>query len=354
MRWLVLAAVLLAATVSEAQEIASGRELYLGACAACHNEDGTGLSPRVLGFDAEVPDFTDCSFQTPEADPDWFAIVHEGGPVRAFDRHMPSFGDALSEAEILRILDHVRGFCADRRWPRGELNLPRALVTEKAFPENESVVTTIAGDGAVANQFLYERRIGARTQFEVMVPFVSHETGTQWRTGLGDVGGAIKHVLAHSLARGSILSAAAEVAFPTGKESDGLGSGTAVFEPFLLFGQMLPSDSFVQLQAGAEFPRRGEKEAFWRGALGRTFVSGRFGRSWSPMIELLGARDMETGAPVEWDALPQMQVSLSKRQHILVNAGVRVPLTQRSARGAQVMTYFLWDWFDGGLTDGWR
>jgi hypothetical protein len=38
----------------------------------------------------------------------------------------------------------------------------------------------------------------------------------------------------------------------------------------------------------------------------------------------------------------------------MINAGVRIPLTGRDAgRRAQFVTYFLWDWFDGGLRDGW-
>ncbi|MBM3818830.1 MAG: cytochrome c [Acidimicrobiia bacterium] len=357
MRWLILLVALLAAHTVEAQEPASGRDLYRGACAACHGTDGTGLPQAALGFDVAVPDFTDCSFATPEADADWLAVVHDGGPARAFDRRMPAFGEALKEDEILRVLDYIHEFCGDGRWPRGELNLPRALVTEKAFPENETVLTTtvaLDGAGAVANELLYERRLGARTQFEVIVPFVSHDTGGQWRSGLGDVGAAVKRVLVHSRQRGSIFSVTGEVVFPTGKESEGLGSGVAVFEPFLAFGQILPADAFLQVQAGAELPRRGAKEAFWRAALGRTIVSGRFGRSWSPIVELLAAREMESGARVEWDAVPQMQVSLSKRQHVLISAGVRVPVTGRSARGAQLMTYVLWDWFDGGIRDGWR
>ena len=72
---------------------------------------------------------------------------------------MPAFGEVLTEAEILRALEHIYGFCDDDNWPRGELNLPRALVTEKAFPENETVLTTSVGDGtsgAVINEVLYE------------------------------------------------------------------------------------------------------------------------------------------------------------------------------------------------------
>ena len=60
------------------------------------------------------------------------------------------------------------------------------------------------------------------------------------------------------------------------------------------------------------------------------------------------------GEPVLWDVVPQMQVTLSKRQHIMINAGVRLPLNERNSRRTQVLAYFLWDWFDGGLFDGWR
>jgi hypothetical protein len=72
------------------------------------------------------------------------------------------------------------------------------------------------------------------------------------------------------------------------------------------------------------------------------------------MVEWLAARDLEDGARVQWDVVPQMQVTLNRRQHIMINVGVRVPLNQRAGRSTQVITYFLWDWFDGGLLDGWR
>jgi hypothetical protein len=88
--------------------------------------------------------------------------------------------------------------------------------------------------------------------------------------------------------------------------------------------------------------------------IGKSFVHVRFGRTWSPMVEVLGARELGTGARVQWDIAPQMQVTLSKRQHIMVNAGVRMPMTDRSDRDPQVLMYLLWDWFDGGFLDGWR
>ena len=51
---------------------------------ACHGADGRGSPPERVGFDVPLPDFTDCSFATREPDGDWFAVAHQGGPVRGF------------------------------------------------------------------------------------------------------------------------------------------------------------------------------------------------------------------------------------------------------------------------------
>jgi hypothetical protein len=351
--------ILFAAAAARAQE--PGKELYKAACAACHGPDGRGMPRSAVGFDVPIPDFTDCSFATPEADADWLAVSHSGGPARAFDRRMPAFGEALTEAELRGILAHIRGFCTSSDWPRGELNLPRALLTEKAFPENEAVLTTTfdtSDRAAISNVFLYEQRLGARSQFEVVVPIDLRERASGgWERGLGDLAVAVKRALFHSLERGAILSVAAEVIFPTGKEDAGLGSGVTKFEPFVAFGQILPRDSFLQFQGGIELSSdsgRAAHEAFWRTALGRTLSAASFGRAWSPMVEVLGARELDTGAGVEWSVVPQVQVSLSRRQHVLLNVGVQVPVNDREERGTRVLTYLLWDWFDGGLFSGWR
>ena len=68
----------------------------------------------------------------------------------------------------------------------------------------------------------------------------------------------------------------------------------------------------------------------------------------------LGLSAWKKGGETEWDVVPKMQVSLSKLQHILLSVGVRVPINQRDERKPQVLTYFLWDWFDGGLFQFWK
>jgi hypothetical protein len=157
----VAAILALAAAPAGAEDPPRDRQLYEAACAACHGADGRGRSPDAVGFETPLPDFSDCEFTSREPDPDWFAVIHQGGPVRAFDRMMPAFGEALVADEIDAILRHVRGFCDDDSWPRGEFNLPRPLYTEKAFPEDEAVVTTDydTGEGhAYQIELLYEKR----------------------------------------------------------------------------------------------------------------------------------------------------------------------------------------------------
>ena len=67
----------------------------------------------------------------------------------------------------------------------------------------------------------------------------------------------------------------------------------------------------------------------------------------------LGRQDLASGARTDWDIVPQMQVSLSTLQHILVSAGYRIPVTNTSGRSGQFVFYFIWDWYDGGLFDHW-
>ena len=336
----------------------TGKQVYEAACIQCHGANGTGVDRSVVGFDLPLPDLSDCNF-TREPDADWYAVVHDGGPARAFNRLMPAFGDALPSDEITAVIGHVRTFCGSKAWPRGELNFPRAIVTEKAFPEDEFLFITSAATGSpgeVGFKAIYEKRLGARSQVEVIIPFATLEAEAGgWSTNIGDVALGAKSAFFHNRNSGTILSGAVEVALPTGNEDRGFGSGHTTVEGFLAFGQGLPGDGFIQAQAGLGVPTNGDtKEVFWRLVGGKTFTQGRFGRSWSPMVELVAAKDLADGESVNWDIVPEFQVTLSKRQHIMAAFGARVPLNGRDTRHTQVLAYFLWDWFDGGLFSAWK
>ena len=256
------------------------RAVYTAACAACHGDDGRGRGASELGFDVPLPDFTDCDFAVREPDSDWYAIAHRGGPIRGFDRLMPAFGEALQPEEIEAALARIRAFCTDARWPRGELNLPRALFTEKAYPEDEAVITTtLVGEGAdsITHEFVWEQRFGPLNQIELKMPITRADLGDPdgWKSGTGDLGIGVKHTMRHSLERGAILAVGGELVLPTGDETKGFGKGTTVLESFVLYGKILPRDAFVQLQGVLEFPHDSafEDEAVFRA------VWARLGRS---------------------------------------------------------------------------
>jgi len=364
----VVSTVLSAASVklpSNGDRPRTGRGLYRMACAACHGVDGTGAPSSTVGFDTPLPDFTDCQFGPREADEDWAMVIRQGGPARGFSKIMPAFAEALTDEEIDKILAHVRTFCPDEGWPRGELNLPRAMKTTKAYPEDELVLTTTfegQGRGRIANKLIYEQRLGKRSQYELILPFGwSEEPGssagdTDWQSSVGDLGVALKHVMLHSIQTGSIVSVGGELFFPTGNPDQGFGADSTVFEPFLAYGQLLPADFFVQFHTGLVLPFQkdnAEEEVFWRCALGRTFTTGLFGRAWSPMVEFIGAEEMVSGSRADWDIIPQMQVTLSTRQHVRLCAGAKIPLNDRDVRDTEYMIYLLWDWFDGAFHEGW-
>ena len=343
----------------------TGSELYREACANCHGIDGTGADPSFLAFEEEVPDFTECTFASREPDADWVAVAHDGGPARGFSRMMPAFGGVLNPEQLQRVMDYVRTLCGDDAWPRGELNLPRALFTEKAYPEDEAVwemgTPLESGAGSVMNTLVWEQRFGARSQIEVLVPFgVRQRGGTEadsdeWIGGMGDLTLGVKHALFHSRERGSILSLGAEVKLPTGKEDDGFGNGYAVWEAFASWGQILPAESFLQFQGVFEAPANSDapNEAVLRGGLGRTFTHGAWGRAWSPMVEVQAKRELADGEEWGWDLIPQLQVTLNTRQHVQANIGVLFPLTDADIRRTGLYLYVLWDWFDGGFFEGW-
>ena len=226
------------------------------------------------------------------------------------------------------------------------------MVTEKAFPEDELVLTTetaLRGSGVAMSELVFEKRFGPGGQFEFVAPF-----GFQQQ----DVNGATQwqQLLFHSFRSGSILSLGAELKLPTGNVDRGFGTGTQVVEGFVSYGQILPADAFVQFQGIVEVPfdeALAEKEGAVRLAVGRTFMQGGVGRAWTPMLELLGVKELDGGTTIQWDIVPQFQVTLSRRQHFRMNVAASIPVNETAGRDPRLLVYLLWDWFDGGFTDGW-
>ena len=341
----------------------NGKLIYNKGCIACHGAEGKGAPQSLTVFQRpdSFPDWTICSQTTPEVDSAYKATIVHGGPYYGFSQIMPAFGQLLTDQQINDVVAYIRTFCHnDHHYPRGELNLPRALMTEKAFPESEFVLTTaanVSGPASSTTDAIHEQTFGGRNQIEVDVPVNHADLNGQGTTGFGDITLGFKREVFSSLRTGSILSLQGGVLLPTGDSRRGFGTGATTFEPFAAFDQLFKSNTWVQFQMGGDVlsnHNNAPNSIFYRTALGQTFAQDRgLGRQWSPMVELVANRNLSTGAVTDWNVIPQMQVTISPRQHIRASVGVSAPFTDTQERKPQVLFYVLWDWADGKFWEGW-
>ena len=350
-----------------------GKAIYDAACAACHGTKGEGTPKTSAGFDApdSFPHFNKCDETTPEFTRDYKAAIRDGGPARGFSTIMPSFSGVLTSAQMDEVIAYLRSLCKEKGWPYGELNVPRALLTEKAFPESETILTTTVntkGPPAITNDLVYERVLGKLDQLELAIPFGwVHKGSGGYSGGLGDIAIGDKHILYSHLnaspdkpaydGTGSILSIQGEVVLATGDQKRGLGAGEPSLGVFAMYDQLFGHQAFMQIQTGINVPRHteyGPSSVYIRSAFGKSVAGdGNLGRLWSPMVEFIANRNLTSGTKTEWDVVPEFQVTINRRQHIRAAMGYLMPINDTAGRPKQVIAYFLWDWFDGGLFEGW-
>src|SRR2546422_11259567 len=124
---------------------------------------------------------------------------------------MPAFGDAATPEQSRAVVRYARSLCGEPGWPPGELNFPLAYVVEKAYPEDEVVIT----DEARGQEFIYEHRLGKRFQMEA-----SARTAFDGLPNSFDgATAALKFNARHSLDRRALASLGVEVTPPLGRQT---------------------------------------------------------------------------------------------------------------------------------------
>lgn len=332
----------------------SGRELYEGACASCHCTDGRG-APQGTAITVPLPDFTDCNFVTREGDGNWAYLLAHGGDGLGLSPQMPAFADVLTDDQIHAVLDYIRSYCTEPRWPRGELNFRRPLVTTKAFPEDELLLVpqlTKGRDGGRdwVTEVSFERRVGARGEVEIGLPFAVHDiTNGATTGGIGDVGLAYKHVLYADLPSLAVASASLDLIVPTGDRDRHLGDGTVSVEPSLLAGKQI-HDLVIQGQILGSAPideARADRVVSYRFAFSYALAAVK--SAWVPTLELEVLQNVTTQEHNLF-LTPEIYKGITKRGHVAVALGAQIPVAgDADPFDYRILAFVLWDYADGGL-----
>lgn len=317
------------------------RQLFALHCARCHGTDGAGTGATVHPATRPM-NFRNCRVASGEPAAEWLVAVHDGGRAVGRSHEMPAFGNRLSPPQIRALVRYLRSFCLDAGWPDGDLNFPRPMITDKAFPEDEIVLTpSLSNASASAGRALdieteIEKRVGRRSMVEIELPAQMAATSGKHLAGVGDVTLGFKNVLIADRAATHIVSAGIEVTFPSAFGANDLGHHTTLFEPFVAAG-LRHGATYVQALAGLEVPARSpwaDREIEYGVYIGRDLAERP--TRWTVGAELTGEnRDLAL--------TPQVRRDLTRTGALAAAIGVSIPMNGREDRSTRWLGYLIWD-----------
>ncbi len=344
---LFVAVVLLAPDCAKAADHAAGERIYAAQCAVCHGRSGRSEpdSPVVKGLGVMPADFTDPLFNSREPAGDWEMVIKHGGYAMGLAEQMPAQGEALNDEDVRNVTAYIKSLVDTTAYPPGEMNLFLPIRTKKAFPEDEVVYrgrfTDEAGENSQKHVLEIEKRIGKAGQAIVELVYESDEDVSE----LAEAELGYKH--AFSFSNEHILSAAAVWAIPVEAEGDG------ELQTYLAYGRVLSDAWILQSSLRLKFPFEGasDGEAELAGIV--HWVHSPWPRRVFPALELVVTNPYRSrNGDVEWTAMPQVRVGLTRGGHVALNIGVEVPLSDQDWDTRYYVT-LLWDFADGSFFQGW-
>ncbi len=344
------------ATAATTDELDRGEAIYSANCVSCHGSTGQPdpESALVKALGVVPANFADTLFNSREPTSAWKTVVTHGGPARGFSEMMPAFGGTLNESDIDAVLAYIKielGGAHD--FPDGDLNLYLPVRTKKAFAEDEWVwkqrYSNLDNDDSWKDTLEYEFRIGKRGQG---VLELTHESGTG-NSGFSGFEPGFKYVLRHDRQAGFILTGAAQVAVPLNSDAHW------EFLPYLAVGKII--DNRMTFQGSARLKLDLEDSGGSSGELAGVVHWTR--TAWAPYVfpalEVVAEIPFERGSgsgrkdAVQFSVLPQARVRLNKRGNIALNVGLELPVNDNRRYDWRGYVYFIWDFADGGLFEGW-
>ena len=341
----------------------NGRQIYETFCAKCHGIDGKGNIPEEIkqNWDVPPPDFTDEYFNTREPRKDWYAVIKYGGPVRGLSQTMPAFGDVFTDEQIYDVIEHIKSFVDQKKYPQGELNFIRAHYVTKAYVEQEALLIPTYtykfenGHNVSDTKVLlyYANRFATRFQYEVKLPVQNLKSSVQNTTGIGDFELGLKYAFYDNYKNLSILTAGFEFSLPTGNEAKGFGKGTVVLTPYITgakgIGEKIELQGSVKIEAPVN-KSKGNPELIY--GISSTLILPEGKRGIFPGIELLGMKNLGSSEHMI-SLVPKIYIALTKRGHLAISIGREVPIYGGTPFKYRYVGFILWDYVDGGIFSGW-
>lgn len=330
-----------------AADVGTGRQIYASNCAVCHGASGApdADSPVVEGLGVMPANFSDPLFNSREPAADWEMVIRYGGHAMGLAEQMPAQGEALTEQQIADVTAYIKSMVDTRAYPPGEMNLFLPVRTKKAFPEDEVVYvgryTSQEGDDTLKNVLEIEKRVGRRGQ--AILEFVHESEGSV--SELAEVEVGYKRALSFSATH--ILSGAAVVAIPVEAEGDG------ELQTYFAYGSILSPSWILQGSLRFKFPFEGFDDGSAELAGIVHYVHSPWPRRVFPALEVVAEKPFRSAnGDLEWTAMPQIRIGLTRGGHVALNLGVEYPLTGQSWDNRYYAT-LLWDFADGGFFQGW-
>jgi mono/diheme cytochrome c family protein len=331
-----------------AADIEAGQAIFETNCVTCHGPGGSPDpgSPVVKGLGVTPADLSDPLFNSREPAGDWEMVVKYGGDAMGLAAQMPPHESALSDDQVADVIAYVKSMVDTRAYPPGEMNLFLPTRTKKAFPEDEVVykgrVTDVDGEESWKNVLEIEKRIGKAGQF---VLELVHEKDAA-RNELSEIEVGYKHALSWS--DRYILSGAMVFAAPL--DSD---DGDGELQTYLAWGSLLSERWIVQSSLRLKFPMEGAGDGAAELAGIVHYVHSPWARRVFPALEVVAERPFDSdNGDLEWAAMPQVRIGLTKGGHVALNLGVELPLSDQAWDTRYYVT-LLWDFADGGFFKGW-